>query len=52
MWRKTPINQTKPNQTYGRAPDFIDISYGSLTCPSKHLQGATFLYGYSEKPPH
>ena len=30
-------------QTYGRAPNAIDISYGSLTCPSKHGHGATLF---------
>ena len=40
------------NWTYGRAPNAIDISYGSLTCPSYTDTGPPFLYGYSEKPPH
>ena len=38
--------------TFGRAPNAIDISYGSLTCPSKHRHGPPFVYSYSEKPPH
>ena len=39
--------------TYGRAPNAIDISEGSLMCPSKHRHGTTlFIYGYSENPPH
>ena len=38
--------------TYGRAPNAIDISQGSLTCPSYTDTGPTFLYGYTEKPPN
>ena len=34
--------------TYGRAPNAIDISEGSLTCPSYTV--STFLYGDSSKP--
>ena len=38
--------------TYGRVPNAIDISLGSLTCPSYIDTGPLFLYGYSEKSPH
>ena len=37
--------------TYGRAPNAIDISQGSLTCPSYTDTGPTFLYGDSNTPP-
>ena len=35
------------SRTYGRAPNTIDISLGSFTCPSKHQ-----FNGYSERPSH
>ena len=38
--------------TYGRAPNAIDISHGSLTCPSYTDTGPSFLYGDSDTPPH
>ena len=38
--------------TYGRAPNVIDISQGSLTCPSYTDTGPPFLYGDSDTPPH
>ena len=38
--------------TYGRAPNAIDISQGSLTCPSFTDTGTPFLYGDSDTPPH
>ena len=38
--------------TYGRAPTAIDISQGSLTCPSYTDMGQPFLYGESDTPPH
>ena len=38
--------------TYGRALNAIDISQGSLTCPSYTETGPTFLYGDSDTPPH
>ena len=38
--------------TYGRAPNAIDISQGSLTCPSYTDTGPPFLYGDSDTPPH
>ena len=37
--------------TYGRAPNAIDISQGSLTCPSYTDTGPTFLYYVSDTPP-
>ena len=37
--------------TYGRAPNAIDISQGSLTWPSFTVTGPTFLYGDSDIPP-
>ena len=37
--------------TYGRAPNAIDISQGSLTCPSYTDTGPPFLYGDSDTPP-
>ena len=37
--------------TYGRAPNAIDISQGSLRCPSYTDTGQPFLYGDSDKPP-
>ena len=42
----------KESCTYGRAPNTIDISQGSLTFPSYTDMGPPFLYGYSEKWPH
>ena len=38
--------------TYGRATNAIDISLGSLTCPSYTDTGPPFLYGYSDTPSH
>ena len=38
--------------TYGRAPNVIDISQGSLTCLSYTGTGPPFLYGDSDTPPH
>ena len=37
--------------TYGRTPNAIDVSQGSLTCPSYTDTGPTFLYGDSDTPP-
>ena len=33
----------KRSWTYGRPPNAIDISQGSLTCPSKHRHGTTLF---------
>ena len=38
--------------TYSRAPNAIDISQGSLTCPSYTDTGPSFLYGDSDTPPY
>ena len=38
--------------TYGRAPNAIDISKGSLTCPSYTDTEPPFLYCDSDTPPH
>ena len=38
--------------TYGRAPNAIDISQGSLMCPSYIGTGPPFLYGDSDTPSH
>ena len=38
--------------TYGRAPNAIVISQGSLTCPSYTDTGPPFLHGDSDTPPH
>ena len=37
--------------TCGRAPNAIDISQGSLTCPSYTDTGPPFSYGDSDTPP-
>ena len=37
--------------TYGRAPNAIYISQGSLTCPSYTDSVSPFLYGDSDTPP-
>ena len=41
----------KRSCTYGRAPNAIDISQGSLTCPSYTDTGRTYLNGDSDTPP-
>ena len=38
--------------TYGRATNAIDISQGSLTCPSYTDTGPPFLYDDYDTPPH
>ena len=38
--------------TYGRAPNAIDISQGSLTARPSTDTGPLFLYGDSDTPPH
>ena len=50
MWRHIDV-QTDWSFTYGRAPNAIDISQGSLTCPSYTDTGPTFLNGDSDTPP-
>ena len=44
MWRHIDVQADwRSSGTYGRTPNAIDISYGSLTCPSKHRQGTTLF---------
>ena len=42
MWRHIDV-QAGWSWTYGRAPNAIDISKGSLTCLFKHWHGATLF---------
>ena len=48
----TDVQADWRNSTYGRAPNAIDISQGSLTWPSYIDTGPTFLYSDSDTPPH
>ena len=48
----TDVQADRRSWTYGRAPNDIDISQGSLTCPSYTHAGPPFLYGDSDTPPH
>ena len=44
MWRHIDVQADwRRSWTYGRAPNAIDISYGSLTCSSKHRHGTTLF---------
>ena len=44
MWRHIDVQADwRRSWTYGRAPNAIDISQGSLTCPSKHRHGTTLF---------
>ena len=44
MWRHIDVQADwRRSLTYGRAPNAIDISQGSLTCPSKHRHGTTLF---------
>ena len=44
MWRHIDVQADwRRSWTYGRAPNAIDISQGSLTCPSKHRHGTTLV---------
>ena len=53
MWRHIDVQADwRRSCTYGRAPNAIDISQGSLTCPSYTDTGPPFLYGDSDTPPH
>ena len=53
MWRHIDVQADwRRSWTYGRAPNAIDISQGSLTCPSNTDTGPPFLYGDSDTPPH
>ena len=45
MWRHIDVQADwRRSWTYGRAPNAIDISQGSLTCPSKHRHGTNLFY--------
>ena len=48
----TDVQADWRSMTYGRAPNAIDISQGSLTCPSYTEMGPPFLYGDSDTPLH
>ena len=50
MWRHRCAGGLK--KKLGRAPEGIDISQGSLTCPSYTDTGPPFSYGDSDIPPH
>ena len=51
MWRHIDVQADwRRSWTYGRAPNAIDISQGSLTCPITDT-GPPFLYGDSDTPP-
>ena len=52
MWRHRCAGGLWRSCTYGRAPNAIDISQGSVTCPSYTDTGPSFLYCYSDTPPH
>ena len=53
MWRHTGVHADwRRSCTYGRASNAIDISHGSLTCPSYTDKRPPFLYGDSDTPPH
>ena len=44
MWRHIAVQADRRRSwTYGRAPNAIDISQGSLTCPSKHRHGTNLF---------
>ena len=44
MWRHMDVQADwRRSWTYGRAPNAIDISQGSLTCPSKHRHGTNLF---------
>ena len=47
MWRYIDVQADRRSWTYGRAPNAIDISWGSLTYPPKHRHGTT-LFCYDE----
>ena len=52
MWWHRCAGGLKKNCTYGRAPNAVDISQGSLTCPSYTDTGPPFLYSDSDTQPH
>ena len=43
IWQHIDVQTDWRSLTHGRAPISIAISYGSLTCPSKHRQGANIF---------
>ena len=44
MWRHIDVQADwRRSWTYGRAPNAIDISQGSFTCPSKHRHGTNLF---------
>ena len=46
MWRHIHVDMQadwRRSRTYGRAPKVIDISQGSLMCPSKHRHGTNLF---------
>ena len=53
MWRHLDVQADwRSCWTYGRVPNAIDISSGSLTCPSKHRHGTTlFIRWYRHTAP-
>ena len=52
MWRHIDVEADLIRSlTYGRATNAIDISKGSLTCPSKHRYWTTLFIGDSDTPP-
>ena len=43
MWLHIDVQAGWRSWTYGRAPNAIDISHASFTCPSKHRHGANLF---------
>ena len=44
MWRHIDVQADwRRSWTYGQSPNAIDISLGSLTCPSKHRHGTNLF---------
>ena len=53
MWRHIDVQADwRRSLTYGRAPNAIDISQGSLTCPSQHRHGSTLFIRWFRHTPH
>ena len=53
MWQHIDVQADwRRSWTYGRAPNAIDISQGSLTCPSQHRHGTTlFIWWFRHTAP-
>ena len=52
VWRHIDVQTDwRRSWTYGRPRNAIGISYGPLTCPSKHRHGASLLIGYPRNRP-